>query len=538
MIQPLRVIREFLTRHARRKDLIPRSVASAAILLITCLAHAAVTVEMFEANQVIDSPIQPMDLSAAEAALNSARASYDPLYLDQLAEAQVDWVRNLVAKGANPGAIRSALDQIAAWSKKERPLREQAANINALENRARSAPSDVALRVAIARYWVRQLELERDEIPSDRPRMFRVWVKTRTWECNDCYVKRGPRETRSNVFPRAEAAVQSALAAGPNDPGALFAASQLWSMMFEEPLGTAEAKSIDFARRAAMQQGPEAAAARIYVLERDNQVAKLEERVGQLRGAKAIGSVPVWTAFNNGRRDPAHDAYKPVFRNASPQESSEAEATEQKARALAGQQRAELESSVAQNPLSADVFRVLAEWPPNLNTDAKERMEKERILRYAILLDPTDWRLHWERAANWNALAQPKMEAAAANFQAFLRTKADTNFIPLYDVARDQLEPDRFSEYVIALQAVRREPSSPFAHQRLSMALRDIVGQTIGGLPELPDAANRVAAEVKLTYYAALRHLDHPEDWRDAQTKAATEQLISWAKAHMSSPLK
>lgn len=507
----------------------------AAIISVTGVAQGAVNMETFETNQAIDSPIQPMDARTAEAALNSARAWYDPLYLDQMAEAQVDWVRGMVAKGANSAAIRSALDQIAAWSKKEAPLRAQAANINALENRARSAPGDVGLRVAIARYWVTKLELERDDIPSDRPRQFRVWVKTRGWECLNCYVQRGPRETGSAVFARAEAAVQAALATGPNDPGALFAASQLWSMMFEEPLGTAEAKSIDYARRAAAQQGPAAAAARIYVLERDNQVAKLEERVGQLRGAKAIGSVPVWTAFNNGRRDPAHDAWKPVFRNASPQEQAEAEATEQKARALAREQRVELESSVGQNPLSADVFRVLAEWPSNINTDEKERMEKERILRYAMLLNPTDWRLGWDRAANWNALGQKKMENAAAISQAALRKWADGNFIPLYDEAADKLEPDRFGAYVFALQAVRREPANPFAHQRLSMALRDLAGHTIGGLPDLPDAASRAAAEVKLTYDAALRHLDHPEDWRDANTKGATEQLISWAKAHMGS---
>lgn len=510
-----------------------RFLTACALLGALAGIAGAVRMELFEANQAIDSPIQPMEPRTAGAALNSPRARYDALYLDQLAEAQVDYARNLVARGAGAAEIRAVLDQIAAWSKREGEMREQAANINALENLARSAPGDVGLRVAIARYWVRQLELERDGIPSDRPRQFRIWVKTRGWECNNCYVQRGPREAASRVFPRAEAAVQAALAAGPNDPGALFEASQLWAMLFEEPLGTAEAKSLEYARRAAAQQGPEAAAARIYALERDNQVAKMEERVGQLRGIKAIGSQRIWTAFNNGRRDPAHDLYKPVFRNSSAQEQAEANALEQKAQALARQQRGELEASIEQNSLSADVFRTLAEWPSNINTDEQERMEKERILRYAILLDPTDWRLEWDRAENWNAMGQGKMEAAASGAQSVLRTHADENFIPIYDFAVDKLGPDNFAAYALALQAVRREPANPFAHQRLSMALHDLVGRTIDHVPMLPDAANRTAAEVKLTYFAALRHLEHPEAWRDANTKGATEQLIGWAKARM-----
>ena len=504
----------------------------AMLALVVNLAWA-VNMETFETKQPIDSPIHPMDPRSADAALNTPRAYYDPLYIDQLAEAQVDYVRGLIAKGASPAVIRAALDEIAAWSRRAAPMRERAADINALQSMAQSNPGNVGLRVAIARYWVRQLQLERDEIPSDRPRMFRLWVKTRGWECLDCYVKRGPRETGSAVFPRAEAAVQAALTAGPHDPGALFAAAQLWNMMFQEPLGTAEAKSIDLAKRAAAQQGPEAAAARIFVLERDHQVAKLEERVGQLRGIKAVGSQRIWTAFNNGVRDPSHDLYKPVFRNASPQEVAEANAIAQKALALKREQRAELESSVENNPLAVDVFRTLAEWPSNFNTDDRERLEKERILRYAILLDPTDWRLEWDRAENWNALAQPKMENAASIAQAALRKWANGNFIPLYDEAADKLEPDRFGEYAFALQAVRREPASPFAHQRLAMALCDLVGKTIDGVPMLPDAATRASEEVSLTYYAALRHLDHPEAWRDANTKVAAEKTAEWAKAQM-----
>jgi hypothetical protein len=366
--------------------------------------------------------------------------------------------------------------------------------------------------------------------------MFRLWVKTKRWECLNCYVQRGPRETGSTAFLRAEAAVQAALAASPSDPGALFAASQLWNMMFEEPLGTAEAKSIEYAKRAAAQHGPEAAAATVFVLERDNRVAKLEERVAQLRGIKAVKSVKIWSAFRNNRPDPVNDIYKPVFRNASPQELAEANATEQQALALKREQRAELESSVQHNPLAADVFRILAEWPANLNTDEQERMEKERILRYALLLAPTDWRLEWDRAANWAAVEQHKLEAAASIAQDALRKYPDTNFIPMYDQAADKLAADAFGAYTFALQAVRREPASPFAHQRLALALRNLVGRTIDGVPMLPDAANRTFYEVKLTYYAAVRHLGHPEAWRDANTRHATEQVIEWAKARMARP--
>lgn len=72
------------------------------------------------------------------------------------------------------------------------------------------------------------------------------------------------------------------------------------------------------------------------------------------------------------------DVYKPIFRNASPHEQAEADATARKARELANQQRTEIESSVERNPISAGVFRILGEWPANINTDEQERMEKER----------------------------------------------------------------------------------------------------------------------------------------------------------------
>src|SRR5579875_2121592 len=98
-----------------------------------------------------------------------------------LPKRQVDYVRGMIARGASAAAIRAGLDEIAAWSRRAAPMRERAANIDALENMARSNPGKVGVRVAIARYWVRQLQLARDEIPSDRPRMYRVWVKTRGW---------------------------------------------------------------------------------------------------------------------------------------------------------------------------------------------------------------------------------------------------------------------------------------------------------------------------------------------------------------------
>ncbi len=114
-----------------------------------------------------------------------------------------------------------------------------------------------------------------------------------------------------------------------------------------------------------------------------------------------------------------------------------------------------------------------------------------------------------------------------------LRKEETVNFIELYDMAADKLAPDNFSAYVIALQGVRREPANPFAHQRLALGLHGMAGRTIDGPPMLPDAADRAAAEVQFTYYAAFRRLDHPEDWRDANTKGALEHVIAWAKARM-----
>jgi hypothetical protein len=271
--------------------------------------------------------------------------------------------------------------------------------------------------------------------------------------------------------------------------------------------------------------------ARIYVLERDNTVAKLRERVGQLRGAKAIGSERIVTAYKDGKRAPEHDVYKPVFRNPSPGELAEAEATQRKADALAEQQHSELEQSIRDNPDDPDLFRLLAQRPLDNNRPWEPQWrETERLLRYAILLDPTDWRLQLDRAANWNALGDKKLEMVSAEAQAVLRKNRDGDFNYIYDQERQKFEDDVFTGYVFALQAVRRDPASPFSNQRLAMAMQRLILHTINHVPIMPDAFQQAVLQMKLTYYAALRHLDHPEDWRDADTKGYTLQLLDWTK--------
>lgn len=81
-------------------------------------------------------------------------------------------------------------------------------------------------------------------------------------------------------------------------------------------------------------------------------------------------------------------------------------------------------------------------------------------------------------------MGQHKLEAASSDIQSVLRKEETVNFIELFDMAADKLAPD----------------------------------------------------EVKFTYYAALRHLDYPTDWRDANTKGALERVIAWAKARIAPP--
>lgn len=492
-------------------------------------AVAAATLQMFSGNASVVSPLQPIAPPAAEAALATEAAQMDALAIDQLSERQEVWLRDLVARGAAAGTVRAGIDAVAAWARRAKPMRVQASDIRYLEDRVRRAPQDPAPRIAVARYWVRQMELERAGIPSDKWSLFRI--RSGRWVCTGCYAQRGLTETASKAYPSAQAAVDSALAVAPNNPGALFQAALLWTMRFEEPLGTAEARALGYAQRAAAQQGPDAAAARLFALERDQRVEKLLTTVGQLRGDKAVGSKRIVTGYNNGQRAPKFDVYKPVFRKATPQELAEADADARQAAALQAQQQAALEAALRDDPADPDLFRLLAERPLNPNQpDRPQLIEKERLLRYAILLDPTDWRLHLDRARNWNILGDRPLELASGEAQAVLRQNANGDFDYIYDQEKQKLGADAFLEYVFALQAVRRDPANPFSHQRLAMAMQGLILHTINHVPILPDAFQQAVAEMKLTQAVAQRHLEHPEDWRDAQTRQATLQLLDWTR--------
>lgn len=492
-------------------------------------AAAAANLEMFSGNAPVVSPLAPMAPPAAEAVLRTEAAQIDALTIDQLSERQAVWLRDLVAHGAAAGTVRAGIDAVAAWAHQARPLRVQASDIQYLENRARRAPQDPAPRIEIARYWVRQMELERADIPSDKWSQFRI--RSGRWVCTGCYAQRGPTETASKAYQNAQAAVDSALAVAPNNAGALFQAAILWNMRFEEPLGTAEARALGYAQRAAAQPGPDAAAARLFALERDQRVEKLLTTAGQLRSNKAVGSKRIVTAFNNGQRAPERDVYQPIFRKATPQELAEADADARQAAALEAEQQAAVNAALRDDPTDPDLFRLLAERPMNPNQpDRPQLIKKERLLRYAILLDPTDWRLHLDRARNWNILGDRPRELASAEAQAVLQHNANGDFDYIYDQEKKKLTADAFLEYVFALQAVRRDPASPFSHQRLAMALQGLILHTINRVPILPDAFQQAVAEMKLTQAVAQRHLEHPEDWRGAQTKQATLQVLDWTR--------
>lgn len=478
-----------------------------------------------------------MDSRAATAALAAAR--FDPIAIDQLAERQVLWARALIAKGASESSIRAAIDAIASWAQQAKPMRLQAQDIGSLEAAARTRPHDLSLDNAISRYWLRELARERGDIPSDRTMLFRINPRTGSWQCVGCYASRGPSEQPSRAFPPASVAVRKALADAPNDATALFQAALLWMFVQDSggPPDAVNPEVEDFARRAAAQVGPEASAARIYLLVHDSAVARLRQQAGVLRGRKAIGSKVIVRGFDSeGHPDPDRNVYQPIFRAATPQEIAAAQELDRKAAALEAEQSGELDAALQAGRANSDCIRMLASRPIDLAGNwQQQREEQERVLRYAILLDPTDWTLHFARAANFSGMHQRALELASAEAQAVLRNNRDGDFVYIFDQEWDKLRADAFIPYVFALQAVRRDPANPFAHQRLAMAMQDLIRHRINGVPIMPQAFQQAVLEMKLVRYLAQRHLQHPEDWRDASTRQSTLELLEWVNKQIAS---
>lgn len=510
-------------------------VSLSTLQLLSPLQSADFGIPVIDGKMSIISPLAPMEPGAASRALDAEEAHTNPLFIDQLGERQVLWVRDLVAKGAGEAAIRSALDGMAAWTRKAAPLRATASDVSALESRLRSEPSNLVLRNAVARYWVRELELERAGIDADKPLMFRIRPGSGMWQCTNCYLARGSRtEAPSAVYARARRAVDEFLSAAPKDPRALWQAALLDRMISDKD-GRTNKSELDFEKRAAEEKGPSAAAARIAWISQDGTVTRLLARVGEYRGDKAVRSRLVREGFDlHGHRDPNFDIWEPVFRKATPEELAEANRLTEQAKAAEGRVRTEVLETLREFPAEVDVYRMLAYWPLDRNAPFPPQWYKrERIIRYAIMLDPTDWRLFFSRASNWNDLENKKMEMPSAQAQAILRKNRDGDFNYIYEETFKDIAADPFVPYVFALQAVRRAPAYPFAHQRLAVSMQHLIRYSIDGIPVINDAFLNAVNEMKLAQYAALRLQAHREEWRDEQTGAALAKMLEFTKRQL-----
>lgn len=504
-----------------------RLLIGAAAALTLGIAAATIDFPPLQSTQGIVSPLAPLDPASAERALDTEAARVDPLFIDQLAERQALWLRNLVAKGARESEVQSGLDAVDRWAHRAAQMRARAADIGQLEAMGRSAPADAAVHVAIARYWVRELELERDNIQSDRWEMFRIQPSAGTWVCLGCYATRGPGEVRSQTWPRARQAVDAALRLAPNNPAALWQQALLYRMVSDGYATTENAQARRIASTAAALQGPDAAAARVYLAMHDTAVGKLRQQAA-LDGAKqAVGSRPAYH-YDNGRL--VRDVPVPVFRNPTTGEKAQADSLSQQASALAAKQNAEVDAAMRDYSADPDIFRMLADQPLDRGADfVPQRERRERILRYAIMLDPTDWRLHLMRAANWNALGEKGLEQPSADFQGFLRIYHGSDYVAVYDRNYARLRGDAFIPYCMALEAVRRNPADPFAHKRLAMGLQGVIAHRIFNVPIVAGAFHQAVAEMKLTRLTAMRALSHPEEWKDAATQRAIQNVRDWA---------
>jgi hypothetical protein len=506
----------------RRLAAVVVPLLSSVVILLTPggRADAGIGLDFFESSSApVVSPIQPFIFPTGELPFNfdTRPELFEPLLAGQQAESMILGVRLMVRDARRDAEIRAVLDKIARWSQRVEAVRRDHMNGAAIEASAQKDPRNLRLMARLARHHVRQLELERADVLAKTPPAFRhtmdirVNPKTAGWQDESGLISGFP----SAAFPRAQAAVQAALALDANDPEALLQAAALYRRQFTSMYGRTEDPRA-YWLRAKASGGSAAAVADVHLALSDPRPGNLRAKAADLRTAKS-GS------HERYERRPDGSVWKvvePWHRDPTRSDLADANALEAEAARIDAEMRAILDAVLRREPLNAHVFSRFAE--------SRRGLSGERALRYALLLDPSDFRLHGWRAILWAVAKQSTLELASDYAAWVLRKdKAGTFFVKIgfADDMRGKYK-DPFTAYVIALETVRVRPAHPLAHQRLALALQRLTGQSLPGGELMPDAARQARLAWGVAYHTAARMLDHPEEWeRDDSRSRWTEAM-------------
>ncbi len=519
------------------------------------------SLDFFDAKEsLLKIPIAPFAFTRDEIPFDfdPRPEMFDPAKAGQEADAIDLGLRKMVGNRASDAELRSAVDKLVRWAQKMERLQSQyyAGGLAALDRLAEKNPRDSKVLARCATRWVDAVEVERMEVlatirpvwrgESNNMADVRVDPQTYLWR----YPKATPNKTngpvRSAAFPRAQRAIQQALSVDPHNPEALFASA----MLSRREYGVGDEVMLSALRQASQSTGTYASAARLYVLERDHSyTSELTARINKLRetiqgpGGKTEFLVGSYTGETVGPNQTVRGgmvyqqgggAPGPIIKAPTAQDLAQADALESQIKQFYIQNRQQIDNLVRHDPTNAEMFVVLS-------TTYRSGTIGERVLRYALMLNPDDYRLYWLRdtalakGGNWiggkedfgphgigeaSDYAQWALRKGLANDEAHCGGLAS-------EIADKYKDP--FTHYAVALRCVHMTPDRLRARRELVVSLFGMSEPNIVG-SEMPDALEQGQLESEVMYQIAARRLEHPDEWSPEESKTIMVQWMALAK--------
>jgi hypothetical protein len=432
-----------------------------------------------------------------------------------------------------------------------------------LDALAERSPRDSKVLARCATRWVDAVEVERIEVlvpvepvwrgDSNLAADVRVDPQTYLWR----YPRASPYATNGPVtsasFPRAQRAIQRALSVDPHNPEALFASA----MLSRRQYGAGDDVVLSALQQASQSTGSYASAARVYVLQMDRSYTSgLTARIDKLRevirgpstgGGRTetfVGSYTPGQSVDPGQVVRGSSVYRvngggssvpgPILKAPTPQELAEANSLEAQIAQYYRQSRQQIDSLVRREPANPEMFAVLS-------TTYHGGTIGERIIRYALMLNPGDYRLYWLRVTalakggNWlggNEQLGPHNIAEASDYsQRALRKGLANDPQRCLGMASETHNKynDPFTYYELSVRCVNMEPDHPGPRRALVVSLAGMVEPTIVG-SEMPDGLEQGQMEAEVMYQIAARRLDHPDEWAPDDSKTIMVRMMALAK--------
>jgi hypothetical protein len=224
----------------------------------------------------------------------------------------------------------------------------------------------------------------------------------------------------------------------------------------------------------------------------------------------------------------------PIIKAPTVQELAQADALEAQIKQLYSQNRLQVDNLVRHEPANAEMFVILSDT-------YRGGPIRERVIRYALMLNPGDYRLYWLRATalakggNWLGGKEqlgPHNIGEASDYAQWALRKGLANDKGhcggmASEIAKKYKDP--FTTYTVALHCAQMEPDRPAPRRALVISFVGMAEPSIVG-SEMPGALEQGELESEVMYQIAARRLDHPDEWAPEESKTTEVQWMALAK--------